>query len=130
MGPVVLGGGPGARSPDCTGIRTWIWRPRSISPDYHDQVVACCRAAGFAPDARHVARSITSQLAMVDCGLGVALVPEGAAHRPDDGVRFLRIERSATIELAAVWRRETDALVDGFVTHVRAVTSAAGGRRP
>jgi DNA-binding transcriptional LysR family regulator len=90
MGLVVLGGGPGARSPDCTGIRTWIWRPRSISPDYHDQVVACCRAAGFAPDARHVARSITSQLAMVDCGLGVALVPEGAAHRPDDGVRFLR----------------------------------------
>ena len=67
MGPVVLGGGPGARSPDCTA---------------------------------------------------------------DDGVRFLRLERSATIELAAVWRRGTDALVDGFVTHVRAVTSAAGGRRP
>jgi hypothetical protein len=31
----------------------WIWIPRTISPDYHDQVVACYRAAGFAPDARH-----------------------------------------------------------------------------
>ena len=34
----------------------WIWIPRTISPDYHDQVVACYRAAGFAPDARHTAR--------------------------------------------------------------------------
>jgi hypothetical protein len=57
----------------------WIWLPRSISPDYHDQVVACCLAADFAPEARHTARSITSQLAMVACGLGVAIVPESAA---------------------------------------------------
>ena len=27
----------------------WIWIPRTSSPDYHDQVVACYRAAGFAP---------------------------------------------------------------------------------
>ena len=60
----------------------WIWLPRSISPDYHDQVVACCRAAGFAPDARHLARSIYSQLAMVASGLGVALVPAGPRTGP------------------------------------------------
>ena len=106
----------------------WIWLPRSISPDYHDQVVACCRAAGFAPDARHIARSISSQLAMVASGLGVALVPEGAAHRPEDvdvaRIRFVRLENSATIDLAAVWRRESSPLVDGFITSARAAIHA------
>jgi DNA-binding transcriptional LysR family regulator len=106
----------------------WIWLPRSISPDYHDQVVACCRAAGFAPDARHLARSIYSQLAMVASGLGVALVPAGAAHRPEDPaasrVRFVRLEHSATIDLAAVWRRETSPLVEGFIASARSTIGA------
>jgi DNA-binding transcriptional LysR family regulator len=107
----------------------WIWLPRSISPDYQDQVVACCRAAGFAPDARHLARSIYSQLAMVASGLGVALVPAGAAHRPEDPaasrVRFVRLEHSATIDLAAVWRRETSPLVEGFIDSARAAIGAS-----
>jgi DNA-binding transcriptional LysR family regulator len=102
----------------------WIWLPRSISPDYHDQVVACCRAAGFAPDARHTARSITSQLAMVACGLGVALVPESATHSSTgtggEGVRFLRLGQSTAIDLAVVWRRGPSPLVDGFIHSARA----------
>ena len=106
----------------------WIWLPRSISPDYHDQVVACCRAAGFAPDARHTARSITSQLAMVACGLGVALVPESATHSSTgtggEGVRFVRLGQSTAIDLAVVWRRGPSPLVDGFIHSARA---AIGG---
>jgi DNA-binding transcriptional LysR family regulator len=101
----------------------WIWLPRSISPDYHDQVVACCLAADFAPEARHTARSITSQLAMVACGLGVAIVPESAATWLDtsgtQGVRFLPLLRSATIDLAAVWRPEASPLVEAFVRSAR-----------
>jgi DNA-binding transcriptional LysR family regulator len=101
----------------------WIWLPRSISPDYHDQVVACCRAAGFAPDARHTARSITSQLAMVACGLGVALVPESATHSSTgtggEGVRFVRLGQSTAIDLAVVWRRGPSPLVDGFIHSAR-----------
>jgi len=109
----------------------WIWLPRSISPDYHDQVVACCREAGFAPEAHHVARSITSQLAMVACGLGVALVPESAARAPGspdaEAVRFRRLRRSTTIELAAVWRSNAGALVVAFIKSVQAAI-AAGAR--
>jgi DNA-binding transcriptional LysR family regulator len=101
----------------------WIWLPRSISPDYHDQVVACCRAAGFAPDAHHTARSITSQLAMVACGLGVALVPESATHSSTgtggEGVRFVRLGQSTAIDLAVVWRRGRSPLVDGFIHSAR-----------
>jgi DNA-binding transcriptional LysR family regulator len=58
----------------------WIWLPRSISPDCHDQVAACCRAAGFTPHSQHLASSITSQLAMAECGLGVALVRESSTQ--------------------------------------------------
>jgi DNA-binding transcriptional LysR family regulator len=103
----------------------WIWLPRSISPDYHDQVVACCRAADFSPDAHHVARSVTSQLAMVACGLGVALVPDTPGHlrtaAESGGIRFVRLQHSTSIEVAAVWRREAGVLVDGFVRSARAV---------
>ena len=108
----------------------WVWLPRRISPDYHDEVVASCRAAGFAPDARHLARSINSQLAMVGCGLGVALVPGGVARRPeradDARVRFVRLQHPATIELSAVWRPETSPLVDGFVRSAQAAIGEDG----
>jgi DNA-binding transcriptional LysR family regulator len=103
----------------------WVWIPRTISPDYHDQVVACCRTAGFAPDARHTARSITSQLSMVACGLGVALVPESATQqRPaeeGEGIHFTLVEDSAEIDLAAVCRRGANGLIHGFLDSVRAV---------
>jgi DNA-binding transcriptional LysR family regulator len=103
----------------------WIWLPRAISPDYHDQVVACCRAAGFSPQARHTARSITSQLAMVASGLGVTLVPESAARHVHDGhsaTHFVTLDRPTTIELAAVWHRDENVLVDAFLASARHVS--------
>jgi DNA-binding transcriptional LysR family regulator len=102
----------------------WIWIPRTISPDYHDQIVACCRAAGFAPDARHTAQSIVSQLAMVACGLGVALVPESATqHRvsEEQSIRLMPLQSSTTIELAAVWRRGPNRLVEGLLDSARTI---------
>ena len=103
----------------------WVWIPRTISPDYHDQIVACCRAAGFAPDARHAAQSIVSQLAMVACGLGVALVPESATQQlrlpEEQSIHLMPLQNSATIELAAVWRRGPNRLVEALVDSARAV---------
>ncbi|WP_425472939.1 LysR family substrate-binding domain-containing protein [Streptomyces botrytidirepellens] len=58
----------------------WAWLRREASPDYHDQLMATCRRAGFTPEARHIANSILSQLAMVACGLGVTLVPNVAVR--------------------------------------------------
>jgi len=107
----------------------WIWLPRRVSPDYHDQVVACCRANGFSPPATHTAHSIASQLAMVACGIGVAVVPESSAnHATGSGadIRFLSFHGSATIELAAVWPATiTNPAVDEFLD---AAVSAAGTR--
>jgi DNA-binding transcriptional LysR family regulator len=103
----------------------WVWIPRTISPDYHDQIVACCRAAGFAPDARHIAQSIVSQLAMVACGLGVALVPESATQQlrvpEEQSIHLMPLQNSTTIELAAVWRRGPNRLVEALLDSARAV---------
>lgn len=95
----------------------WIWLPRTISPDYHDQVAACCRAAGFTPHAQHLGESITSQLAMVACGLGLALVPESSLRTECDSraIKSIRLARSTTIDLAAVWRRGHEPLITGFL---------------
>ena len=100
----------------------WIWIPREGAPDYHDQVVACCHAAGFAPEARHLTSSITSQLAMVGCGLGVALVPDGVARQVGHAlanVRLLPPEAAPIVELAAVWRDDGSPLVAALLDSIR-----------
>jgi DNA-binding transcriptional LysR family regulator len=87
----------------------WVWLDRRISPDYHDAMAATCRTAGFSPVPAHWARSVTSQITMVECGLGVTVVPAAAAtaaaSRPD--VRFRPLTHgSASIELTAMTRSD------------------------
>ncbi len=43
--------------------------------DYFDQTLALCVEAGFRPDLQHSAGQFAGVLAMVGCGLGVAIVP-------------------------------------------------------
>jgi LysR substrate binding domain-containing protein len=93
-----------------TAREPWISLPRHISSDYHDQVVACCRQAGFSPMVTNTADSIVSQLAMVACDIGVAIVPDSAAEHGlnlHGRVRFVRIKKPTTIELAALWVEDT-----------------------
>ena len=59
----------------------WVWLSREASPDYHDQLTATCRRAGFSPDVRHLANSILTQLAMVTAGLGVPWPPTSPSAR-------------------------------------------------
>ena len=108
----------------------WIWLPRNISPDYHDQVAACCRISGFTPHAQHLASSITSQLAMVACGLGVALVPESATQGSERSglTRTIHLPASTTIDLAAVWRRGQSPLINGFLDSIHESTHSRNGR--
>lgn len=121
--PASMAGAIGRHALRSAAELPWIWLPRQISPDYHDQIVACCRSANFSPEARHLARSITSQLAMVDSGLGVALVPESAARSGNhEHTTFFDIEKSVTIELAVIWRRGPNAVIDGFLTCARAAS--------
>ncbi len=77
---------------------------RRSSPVYFDRVVAACRAGGFSPRILHEARSVTSQIAFVGCGQGIALVPSRFARLapPNVVVRPLA-ERIEIVATALVW---------------------------
>ncbi len=101
----------------------WIWLPRNISPDYHDELVVACRASGFSPNTQHWANSINSQLAMVACGLGVTLVPHTSATSIE-GITYLSLRSPVhLVELALVRRRGAGPLAD----HLADCTIEAGG---
>ncbi|MCG8466741.1 MAG: LysR substrate-binding domain-containing protein [Gemmatimonadetes bacterium] len=49
--------------------------PRAVAPGLHDHVLATCAAAGFAPRVLQETRAWLTIVALVECGLGVSLVP-------------------------------------------------------
>jgi DNA-binding transcriptional LysR family regulator len=101
----------------------WVWIPRDIAPGYHDEVVAACRQAGFSPDARHQANSIATQLAMVSCGIGVAIAPSLVAEgRRDVATRKLR-QPAEMVALSVLVQEDIDPLVEHFV---KAMSTAGG----
>ncbi|MFK0113584.1 LysR substrate-binding domain-containing protein [Streptomyces sp. NPDC091217] len=103
---------------------SWVWLHRHISPDYHDAMAAMCRAAGFSPVPAHWARSVTSQIAMVECGLGVSVVP-AAASTPRPAVRFRKLRHAtATIELTAMTRSTPGALAECLTAIATQLTKA------
>ncbi|MFF7476860.1 LysR substrate-binding domain-containing protein [Streptomyces sp. NPDC008092] len=103
---------------------SWVWLHRHISPDYHDAMAAMCRAAGFSPVPAHWARSVTSQIAMVECGLGVTVVP-AAASAPRPAIRFRPLRHATTtIELTAMTRSSPDALAEHLTAIATRLTMA------
>lgn len=96
-----------------------MWLPRHISPDFHDELVAACRQTGFSPDPQHYANSIHSQLAMVECGLGVTLVPESSVWRQHRTLAWRELGKR--VELSVVSRAGgEEPLVDHFIACARA----------
>jgi DNA-binding transcriptional LysR family regulator len=96
----------------------WVWIPRDISPYYHDQVVTCCSSEHLVPSRHHTARSITTQIAMVGAGVGVAVVPASAVPATSTGPVNLHRLRSAAAEtatLASTCRDLPDPLVEHFL---------------
>lgn len=83
----------------------WVWLRREASPDYHDQLMATCRRAGFSPGIRHLANSIFTQLAMATSGLGVTLVPNVSVRQIQPTAPYRRLtDRADIVELSLVSR--------------------------
>lgn len=59
---------------------------RQVSPVYYDSLIATCRTAGFSPRVLHQVRTVSSQIAFVGCGQGVALVPASLKKAAPDNV--------------------------------------------
>ena len=83
----------------------WVWLRREASPDYHDQLMATCRRAGFSPGVRHLANSISTQLAMAAAGLGVSLVPNVSVQQIQPTALYRPLtDRAGLVELSLVSR--------------------------
>jgi DNA-binding transcriptional LysR family regulator len=54
---------------------TFVLFPRSVSPHYHDRIVALCINAGFSPRIRHEVRHWLTVVGLVGQNMGIALVP-------------------------------------------------------
>jgi DNA-binding transcriptional LysR family regulator len=56
----------------------WVALSRTLHPALHDRFLAACGRAGFVPDVRSEAADHATMLALVESGLGLALVPASA----------------------------------------------------
>lgn len=97
-----LAGAPGLRLADLSGER-WIF---GGSGPWSEITRAACEAAGFVPEQAHSAAGWTAILAMVEAGMGIALVPRMAAAERVSGVvmRVLEADQPRRHVVAAVRR--------------------------
>ncbi|MFI5479416.1 LysR substrate-binding domain-containing protein [Streptomyces rubiginosohelvolus] len=95
-----LADAPGLRLADLAADR-WIF---GGSGPWSEITTAACEAAGFLPEQAHSAAGWTAILALVEAGMGVALVPRMAARerREDVVMRVLEADRPRRHVVAAV----------------------------
>lgn len=93
------------------------------------RVAELCAAAGFQPAAAAVRSRKWAQLALVQGGLGVAVVPASMGRLAPEGVCVLALEDAAcTTEVLALWRPDAPARVLRFAEAlVRAMGREADG---
>jgi DNA-binding transcriptional LysR family regulator len=106
----------------------FILFPRTVSPHYHDLIIAQCVGAGFSPLIRHEARLWQTVVTMVGFGMGVALVPYTLRQVQDPRVAFLPLTGETLKSQVLLLRRSGDAepVADRFVEYLRDV----GGEPP
>ncbi|ABE29972.1 bacterial regulatory helix-turn-helix, lysR family protein [Paraburkholderia xenovorans LB400] len=106
----------------------FILFPRTVSPHYHDLIIAQCVGAGFSPLIRHEARLWQTVVTMVGFGMGVALVPYTLRQVQDPRVCFLPLTGETLMSQVLLLRRSGDAepVADRFVDYLR---DAGGGPR-
>lgn len=79
----------------------WVLFPRTIAPQFHDQVIDLCRAAGFTPHVVQETREVHTTVGLVGAGVGVTIVPETVRRMSGTDVVFKAIPR-ASIRLSIV----------------------------
>ncbi len=98
----------------------FILFPRSVSPHYHDQIIATCVEAGFSPQIRHEARLWQTVVTMVEFGMGVALVPAALGRMGGERAVFKPLASNPyeSQVLKLVRAGEADAIVQGFARYL------------
>ncbi len=105
-----------------------VMSSRTVSPVYFDSIVSACRQHGLNPRILHEVRSISSQLAYVSCGQGLALVPGSMTRLAPENVRIIPLAEDISIVTTAVaWPANRHApLTDQAVEVLRELTAELG----
>ena len=96
-------------SQPCVNLRSLdgeqlVMSSRQVSPVYFDMLTAACRSHGFSPRILHEVRSVTSQVAYVSCGQGVALVPSSMRKLAPENVVVRPLgEKVMVVTTAVAW---------------------------
>jgi DNA-binding transcriptional LysR family regulator len=69
----------------------WVTLARALYPEAYERFIAACALAGFAPDVRAEVADHATMLALVDAGLGLAIVPESARPGSKSASVFHRV---------------------------------------
>jgi DNA-binding transcriptional LysR family regulator len=81
-----------------------VMSSRQVSPAYFDFLTSVCQSHGFAPRVLHEVRSVTSQIAYVGCGQGIALVPSSMRKLASQNVVIRPLkERVMVVTAALAW---------------------------
>ncbi|MFB7252828.1 LysR family transcriptional regulator [Streptomyces nojiriensis] len=117
-----LAAAPGLRLADLSGD-PWIY---GGSGPWSEIARSACEAAGFVPEQAHSASGWTAILAMVEAGMGVALVPRMVSSRASGGtIRVLAHDRPTRHVIAAVRRgAESAPALSHVLEALREVASA------
>lgn len=100
---------------------------RTVSPDYHERILAMCLEAGFYPEIRYELRHWLSVVSLVSQGMGVALVPAALQQSAMAGTAFVPLNTASTpYDTYCLWKtaRDNPALA-AFVQAVQAAIAMA-----
>jgi len=87
----------------------FILFPRPYAPGLYDDVVSCCKAAGFSPRVEQEAIQMQTIVSLVSAELGVALIPASLTNLRRTGVTYKALKgRSPLTEVHLAWRRGDD----------------------
>jgi DNA-binding transcriptional LysR family regulator len=91
------------------------------APGLFDEAVAMCRQAGFSPKVRHEPDLMTTVFVLVECGLGVSLVPGCArGFEEQKTIRRPLTVPSGPMCLCAIWPRGSEnPTVNAFLNILR-----------
>jgi DNA-binding transcriptional LysR family regulator len=99
----------------------FIMFPKTIQPALFECLTQCFQKHGFTPDIVQEAVTKQTTLALVESGLGIALVPESSKRLSPPGVVFKSVVgKLPSVDIYAVWQRGYNSpIVNNFLETIR-----------
>ena len=108
----------------------FILFPRANAPGLYDDVVSCCKAAGFSPRVTQEAIQMQTIISLVSAELGVALIPASLTNLQRTGVTYKQLQTDSPLtEIHLAWRLGDDLPALRVFIEVATQTARAAGTR-